>query len=148
MEQGRKRNASDVAARVHEVGKRMTVQRRLVLDALDRARHHTTAEEIAARVRRQHPQIDPSTVYRNLEALEELGYVTHTHFEDRVTRWHRADAERHGHLVCRSCGAESEVPMSALEPLARRLRAEHGFIADLAHSAVVGLCRECASVSA
>jgi Fur family ferric uptake transcriptional regulator len=147
MERGHSRHAADVATRVRELGKRMTIQRRLVLEALDRARHHTTAEEIAARIRRQHPQIDPSTVYRNLEALEELGYVTHTHFEDRVTRWHRADAERHGHLVCRSCGAESEVPMSVLEPLARRLRAEHGFIADLAHSAVVGLCRECAAQS-
>jgi Fur family ferric uptake transcriptional regulator len=141
------RHGAAVADRVRSFGKRMTVQRRLVLDALDRARHHTTADEIAARIRRQHPQIDPSTVYRNLEALEELGYVTHTHFEDRVTRWHRADAERHGHLVCRSCGAESEVPMSLLEPLARRIRAEHGFVADLAHSAVVGLCRECAAVS-
>ena len=144
MERETRATAADIAQRVRDSGKRMTLQRRLVLDALGRARHHTTAEEIAARIRRQHPQIDPSTVYRNLEALEELGYVTHTHFEDRVTRWHRADAERHGHLVCRSCGAESEVPMSLLEPLARRLRSELGFVADVAHSAVVGLCAECA----
>ncbi|HKW77507.1 MAG TPA: Fur family transcriptional regulator [Candidatus Limnocylindria bacterium] len=136
-----------VEEKVRASGKRMTVQRRLVLEALERAKHHTTAEEIAARIRRQHPQVDPSTVYRNLEALEGLGYVTHTHFEDRVTRWHLASSHRHGHLVCRSCGDELEVPMSLLEPLARRLRAEHGFAADLAHSAVVGICRDCASVS-
>lgn len=133
--------------KVRASGGRMTVQRRLVLEALERARHHTTAEEIAARIRRQHPQIDPSTVYRNLEALEALGYVTHTHFEDRLTRWHLASAQRHGHLVCRSCGAELEIPMSLLEPLAKRLRLEHGFEADLAHSAVVGICRACGSVS-
>src|SRR3989442_1680580 len=96
----------------------MTVQRRLVLDALQRARHHTTAEEIARQIRARHPQIDPSTVYRNLEALEELGYVTHTHLDDRVTRWHRADVERHGHLVCRRCGSEQEIPLRTLEPLA------------------------------
>ena len=126
-------------------GRRMTVQRRLVLDALGRARHHTTAEEIARQVRARYPQIDPSTVYRNLEALEELGYVTHTHLDDRVTRWHRADVERHGHLVCRSCGAEQEIPLSLLEPLARRLRTEQNFRADLAHSAIVGICGECAS---
>jgi Fur family ferric uptake transcriptional regulator len=141
------RTKAAIAERVRASGGRMTVQRRLVLEALERARHHTTAEEIAARIRRRHPQIDPSTVYRNLESLEGLGYVTHTHFEDRVTRWHLADAQRHGHLVCRSCGAETEVPMSTLEPLARRLRQEHGFDADLAHSAVVGVCRDCASVS-
>ena len=137
----------DLGERLRASGKRMTVQRRFVLEALERARHHTTAEEIAARIRAKHPQIDTSTVYRNLESLEELGYVTHTHFEDRVTRWHLADAQRHGHLVCRQCGAETELPMTLLEPLARRLRAEHGFQADLAHSAVVGICRECASVS-
>ncbi|MDQ2952894.1 MAG: transcriptional repressor [Chloroflexota bacterium] len=137
----------DVGERVRASGKRMTIQRRMVLEALERARHHITADEIAARIRAKHPQIDLSTVYRNLESLEELGYVTHTHFEDRVTRWHLADSNRHGHLVCRHCGAETEVPMTLLEPLARRLRAEHGFQADLAHSAVVGICRECASVS-
>ena len=137
----------EIGEQVRASGKRMTVQRRLVLEALERAKHHTTAEDIAARIRARHPRIDPSTVYRNLESLEELGYVTHTHFEDRVTRWHLADSRRHGHLVCRQCGTELEVPMSLLEPLARRLRAEHGFQADLAHSAVVGICRACASVS-
>lgn len=127
-------------------GGRMTIQRRLILDALARTRHHTTAEEIARRVRARDRLIDPSTVYRNLEALEELGYVTHTHFDDRVTRWHRADAERHGHLVCTECGAEEEVPLASFGPLARRLRADHGFAADLAHSAITGICRRCSRV--
>ena len=133
--------------RLRASGRRMTVQRRLVLDALQRARHHVTAEDIATRIRARHPQIDPSTVYRNLEALEDLGYVTHTHFDDRVTRWHRADAQRHGHLVCRRCGAEQELPIGLLEPLARRLRDDHGFRADLAHSAIVGICKACSNVS-
>lgn len=132
-----------VADDMHAKGMRMTVQRRLVLDALRRSRHHTTAEEIARSIRASYPQIDPSTVYRNLEALERLGYVTHTHLDDRITRWRRADSPQHGHLVCRKCGSEEEIAMSVLEPLAKRLRGEHGFRADLAHSAVVGLCREC-----
>ena len=137
----------EIDERVRASGKRMTVQRRLVLEALQRARHHITAEDIATRIRARHPQIDPSTVYRNLETLEELGYVTHTHFDDRVTRWHRADAQRHGHLVCRSCGAEEELPIALLEPLARRLREAHGFRADLGHSAIVGICKDCSNVS-
>jgi Fur family ferric uptake transcriptional regulator len=128
---------------VRASGKRLTVQRRLVLDAVQRARHHVTAEEIARRVRARHPQIDPSTVYRNLEALEELGLVTHTHLDDRVTRWHRADTHPHGHLVCRVCGTETEIRPAALEAMARRLRDEHRFEADLAHSAIVGICRQC-----
>jgi Fur family ferric uptake transcriptional regulator len=127
-------------------GKRMTVQRRLVLDAVRQARHHITAEDIAKRVRAKHPQIDASTVYRNLQALEELGEVVHTHLDDRVTRWHRADSHPHGHLVCRTCGEETEVRPAALAAMAARLRAEHGFEPDLAHSAIVGVCRRCRAV--
>ena len=137
----------DIGRELRARGKRMTVQRRLVLEALERTSHHTTADEVARQIRQRHPQIDPSTVYRNLEALEELGLVTHTHLNDRVTRWHRADVERHGHLVCRGCGGEQEVPLRALEPLDDVLRAEHGFAADLAHSAIVGICADCARVS-
>src|ERR1700694_3525601 len=133
-----------VADEIRSKGKRMTVRRRLALEALQRARPHTTAEEIARQVRSRRPQIDPSTVYRNLEALEDLGYVTHTHLDDRVTRWHRADVERHGHLVCRRCGSEQEIPLRTLEPLGRRLRTEQGFRADVERHAPL-VCRRCGS---
>jgi len=136
----------DLAERLRAQGKRMTRQRRLVVETLERTRHHTTADELSARIRQKYPQIHPSTVYRNLEALEELGLVTHTHLNDRVIRWHRGDVERHGHLVCRTCGTEQEVPMATLAPLADRLRREKGFDPDLAHSAIVGICRSCRRV--
>ena len=132
-----------LAESIRASGKRLTLQRQLVLDAVQRARHHVTADEIARRVRAEYPRIGPSTVYRNLEALEELGLVTHTHLDDRVTRWHRADTHPHGHLVCRVCGTETEIRPAALEAMARRLRDEHRFEADLAHSAIVGICRHC-----
>jgi len=128
-------------------GGRMTMQRRLILDALARAKHHTTADEIRRRLAAKSFDIDASTVYRNLEVLEELGHVTHTHLDGRVTRWHRADVERHGHLVCRVCATEQEVPLATLEPTARRIRAEHGFDPDMAHSAIVGVCQQCRDVS-
>ena len=133
---------------VRASGKRLTVQRRLVLDAVQRAKHHVTADEIARRVRMKYPQIDPSTVYRNLEALEELGYVIHTHSDDRVTRWHRADSHPHGHLVCRVCGRETEVRPVTLDVMAERIRDAYRFEADLAHSAIVGICRLCQDVPA
>ena len=139
-------NAKQIDERVRSSGRRMTVQRRAVLAAVQRSRHHVTADEIATRVRATHPRIDPSTVYRNLEALEAIGLVSHSHLDDRITRWHRADVERHGHLVCRSCGEETELPATALAGFERRLQTAHGFSADLGHSAIVGICRECAVV--
>jgi Fur family transcriptional regulator, ferric uptake regulator len=135
-----------LAESIRASGRRLTLQRQLVLDAVQRARHHVTADEIARRVRVKYPRIGPSTVYRNLEALEQLGYVIHTHLDDRVTRWHRADSHPHGHLVCRTCGGETEVRTAVLDAMARRLRAEYRFEPDLAHSAIVGICRRCRDV--
>ncbi|MGH2498581.1 MAG: Fur family transcriptional regulator, partial [Candidatus Limnocylindria bacterium] len=103
-----------IADAVRARGGRMTVQRRLVLEALARSRHHVTAEELARKVRAKHPEVDPSTVYRNLEALEALGHVAHTHLDGRLTRWHRTDGAPHGHLVCTGCGREEEVPLATL----------------------------------
>lgn len=135
----------DIEEAVRASGGRMTAQRRLILDALSKTKHHTTAEDLAQRVRRKNPRIDSSTVYRNLEALEALGEVRHTHIDGRVTRWHRTDVTPHGHLVCRSCGAEQEVALATLAPFAKRLRTEHGFNADLEHAAIAGICRRCAA---
>src|ERR1043166_5526785 len=98
-----------LADSVRAGGRRLTPQRQLGPGAAQRARHHVAADEIARRVRARFPRIGPSTVYRNLQALDELGLVTHTHLDDRVTRWRRADRHPHGPLVCRVCGEETEI---------------------------------------
>ncbi len=122
---------------------RLTPQRRIILEALERTRHHTTAEEIARRVGERVGGIDVSTVYRTLELLEENGLLTHTHFDDGVTRWHLASEQAHQHLVCRSCGEEQELELALLDPVARRIRERFGFAPDMAHFAIAGLCARC-----
>lgn len=122
---------------------RLTPQRRIILEALERAHHHTTAEEIAHRVGERVGGIDVSTVYRTLELLEENGLVTHTHFDDGVTRWHLASEHAHQHLVCRSCGEEQELELDVLASAARRIRERFGFDPDMAHFAIAGFCKNC-----
>ncbi len=124
-------------------GRRLTTQRRVILEALERARHHTTAEDVGRRVVERIGGIDASTVYRTLELLGEEGLVTHTHFDDGVTRWHLSSEEAHQHLVCRACGEEQELDLAVLEPAARRIRERFGFDADMAHFAIAGLCAKC-----
>jgi len=57
---------------LHEKGLRLTPQRELVLSAV-RSLGHATPEEVAEKVRQTHPGINLSTVYRNLETLENVG---------------------------------------------------------------------------
>jgi Fur family transcriptional regulator, ferric uptake regulator len=125
-------------------GQRMTPQRQLILEALESIDGHISVEAVHARVAARFPQVNISTVYRTLDLLQDLGLVTHTHFDDGVAQYHRADQGVHQHLVCRGCSLEQELDLAVLEPLGEDIRRRHGFEVDLAHFALIGLCRSCA----
>ena len=84
---------------LREKGLRLTPQRELVLSAV-RELGHSTPEEIAEKVRQSHPGINLSTVYRNLETLENVGLVVHTHLGHGGATYHAAEELTHLHLVC------------------------------------------------
>ena len=75
---------------LREKGLRLTPQRELVLQAV-RQLGHATPEEVAEKVRSTHPGINLSTVYRNLETLENVGLVIHTHLGHGGATYHAAD---------------------------------------------------------
>lgn len=124
-------------------GDRVTASRRAVVEALLAGDHHVTADEIAARVARAHPDVHRATVYRTLDRLEEVGVITHVHLGHGPSTFHLNDRPHH-HAVCSVCGAVVEVPLSALDGLADRLRTEHGFELSAQHFALSGRCRACA----
>ena len=101
--------------------------------------------EIAERVRRTAQGVNISTVYRTLELLEELGLVTHAHLGHGAPTYHAADGGAHLHLVCRDCGVVIETEVELADPLVVRLAEQHGFQTDVAHFAIYGRCRECAT---
>jgi Fur family ferric uptake transcriptional regulator len=125
-------------------GYRITPQRQLVLDAVARL-EHGTPDEICAEVQRSANGVNLSTVYRTLELLEELGMVTHTHLGHGAPTYHAATADDHLHLVCRDCGAITETDVSLADDLVARLAEQHGFETDVAHFAIYGRCKGCAS---
>jgi Fur family transcriptional regulator, ferric uptake regulator len=126
-----------------ERGHRLTPQRQLILEAIEASEGHVSAETVHARVAAQFPQVNISTVYRTLELLQNLGLVTHTHFDDGIALYHLAEDSHHQHMVCRQCGGEHEIDVRELEPLDRHLQAQYGFRADLAHFAIIGTCARC-----
>jgi len=125
-------------------GLRLTAQRQLVLEAVHDL-GHATPDQVHARVSETAAGVNISTVYRTLELLEEIGLVTHTHLSHGAPTYHPAAEHQHVHLVCRGCGSIDEVPPSTLDELAGRIRAERGFVVDVGHVALFGVCRECGS---
>jgi Fur family ferric uptake transcriptional regulator len=124
-------------------GLRATPQRRLVLDALG-ALGHGTPEQVSDRVQEVAPSLSLSTVYRTLELLEELGVVSHTHLGHGAPSYHLATHDDHIHLVCRRCGAVQEADVARARRLAEEVSARYGFVTDVAHLSLDGLCHACA----
>lgn len=124
-------------------GYRLTPQRQLVLEAVDRL-GHATADDVVSEVRRTASAVNISTVYRTLELLEELELVTHTHLGHGAPTYHAATLDDHVHLVCRRCGSVEEVEPALVQDLVDRLAAERGFTVDVGHFAIFGECRSCA----
>ena len=131
--------------RLHRSGRRVTGQRERVLRAVT-GLGHATPDEILATVNRDGgTPVPASTVYRNLEALEETGAVVHTHLDHRAPTYHLAGHHGHLHLLCRSCERIVEVDPALATPLVESVLAEVGFHADPTHMAIHGRCAECAT---
>src|SRR3954447_12188136 len=127
---------------LRDKGYRLTPQRELVLAAVNRL-GHATPDEVLAAVREQSSAVNVSTVYRNLELLEELGVVRHTHITDRVPTYHSTVTPQHVHLVCRGCDRVIDAAPEEFEGWLAALEERHGFTADLGHLTVFGHCQDC-----
>jgi Fur family ferric uptake transcriptional regulator len=129
---------------LHQRGMRMTPQRQFVLEALlDLG--HATPEQICQHVQRATPTVNITTIYRNLELLENLGVVRHTHLGHGAPTYSVSEHE-HVHLVCHLCSRVEEVPLEVMDELAGTLRARYGFELDASHLALSGTCRACEDI--
>ena len=133
---------ASLAAVLRAKGLRLTAQRQLVLEAVHQL-GHATADQVHGKVAEVAAGVNITTVYRTLELLEELGLVTHTHLSHGAPTYHPVGEAQHVHLVCRACGGVSELPSGFLAPLAQTLDREHGFLLDIGHVALFGVCEKC-----
>lgn len=125
-----------------ERGGRRTASRQAIVQALADRGSHATASDIAEAVQEQFPFVNMSTIYRTLDALEQIGVLEHVHLGHGKAVYHLAD-EDHQHLVCQSCGTVAELSAEKLEPFIRQIERDLAFDVDRRHFAIVGTCRRC-----
>ncbi len=135
---------ADVRERLHARGLRWTPQRRVLIEVLSRSDGHVTGAELVERCRAVDPATTPSTVYRTLDVLEDLGIVRHAHGADGREEFHVLPEADHGHLHCLGCRETWEIGEREAAALVAALRAERGFTVELSHLSISGLCRGCA----
>jgi Fur family ferric uptake transcriptional regulator len=105
-------------------GGRITSSRRFLLRLLFETEGHYTAEELATAVQVRAPDIHISTIYRNLDELERLGIIVHSHLGHGPV----------GYVLA---------PDELFAELAKAAESEFGFFVNPHHFAMLGRCVDC-----
>ena len=133
----------DAAVEVlRERGLRVSAARRLLLESLFAADGPLSAEQIAKGVVGRVPESDLTSVYRNLETLEELGVVRHMHLGHGPGLYAPAGSGEE-YVACERCGRSGVVPAACLAAVRAAVRAALGYEASFAHFPLTGLCPAC-----
>ncbi len=121
-------------------GLRLSTPRRLVIEALFAADGPVSAAALA-----QTLSLDESSVYRNLEVLEQQGLTHHVHLGHGPGLYVLAGRDDHEYLYCERCGKVTVLDADELEPVRGELKARFGHSARFTHFAIVGVCAGCAA---
>lgn len=128
-----------LAGQIREKGFRLTSQRMAILNALHRSGRHLARTEIYEQVA---PALTEPTVYRNLEFLVRNGLVRVTHTGSGRLEYELARHPHH-HLVCQTCGAETELDDEAMQAIFSQLENATGYRLTENHITLTGLCPHC-----
>lgn len=131
--------------RLRARGLRWTPQRRILVEVLSQTDGHVTGAELVERCRALDATTIPSTVYRTLDVLEELGVLSHSHGADGREEFHVLPVDEHGHLYCRRCGGTWELAVDdpAVRTALRAFDDRRGFAIDVSHLTLIGRCSTC-----
>jgi Fur family ferric uptake transcriptional regulator len=132
----------DVLDELRAAGLTATVQRQLVLGALEGRERPVTTLELHEQLRGQGRQVGLTTVYRTLHALAEAGLVHVFHRDGELAYRHCRDGPHH-HLVCEACGLVVERPTQTVARWLQQVRAEEDFVPNPQHSDLYGVCGAC-----
>jgi Fe2+ or Zn2+ uptake regulation protein len=138
-------SVEDVLAYLRAQGGRATASRRILLEVLFEADGHLSAEELTEAVQVRAPDVHRSTIYRNVEELQRLGVIVHSHLGHGPATYLLA-TQAHAHFICEECGEMIEAPDELFRGLARTAKSRLGFTINPHHFAILGRCRRCAGL--
>jgi Fe2+ or Zn2+ uptake regulation protein len=129
-------------------GIRMTRQRRVIAEVLQKAGKHLDAPEVLRRARQKMPGLHLATVYRALESLKKAGIIDELdlmHFKGTGHYYEARTDKDHMHFTCLRCGGVLEIQTPLFERLKGQIEGRHGLAIRVARLELGGLCGPCAS---
>ena len=132
-------------------GLRLTRQRRILLDLIDRSGEHLDAESLYKLAKEKDSKLNRVTVYRTLKLLKEGGLVDELDLMHYGGDQHYYEArlkQEHAHVICLRCGKVEEFFGEPLQKLRRQVEAHFGFQILLARTEIGGYCSHCQALRA
>lgn len=126
------------------VAKRNTWQRETVRRAMLQEQGFISAQELYDKLRAAGSPIGLATVYRSLSSLVELGEADtiNSPAGENLFRFCNS-GQHHHHLICRVCGATTEIAASEVESWAERIAQKHGYTEPSHIVDIFGVCANC-----
>jgi Fur family ferric uptake transcriptional regulator len=124
--------------------RRMTKQRKVILEELRKVTSHPTADLLHQMVRKRLPKISIATVYRNLEILSDEGMVLKMDVAGTQRRFD-GNPENHYHIRCSMCGRVDDVHMELVSSIEENATRVSGYRVFSHTVEFTGICPECAN---
>ena len=131
---------------LRERGVRLTRQRQILLDLLDKSGRHLDAESLYQLAKERDPKLNRVTVYRTLKLLKEGGLVDELdlmHWGGDQHYYETRLKQEHAHVICLRCGKVEEFFGEPLQKLRRQVESHFGFQILLARTEIGGYCSHC-----
>ncbi len=140
---------SVLAKKLSAKGMRMTSQRRILLDVIERASEHLHASDLLRLAREKDDRIDRATVYRTLSMLKEQGLVEELdllHLDGSEHHYELKQGRGHVHIGCTRCGKIFEFKTDLVERLEAQIADQTQCEVDSVRIEVSALCDNCRQV--
>ena len=129
-----------------ERGVRLTRQRQILLELIDKTGEHLDAERLYQMAKEKDPKLNRVTVYRTLKMLKEGGLVDEldlAHFESEKHYYETRLKQEHAHIICLRCGRVEEFFGEQLQAVRGQVESQFGFEIAFARTEIGGYCSHC-----
>jgi len=124
-------------------GRRLTSQRRLIMEVLEESNGHLDAEALYEQVKVCDPDISLATIYRTLAVFKEVGLVEEHRLGEEHCHYEAALDEPHYHFTCLGCGEVIEFDAPLVARIEQELREQEGVRITSTHLHMSGYCVRC-----
>jgi len=136
-----------LAERLRSACLRVTGPRLAVLTAIQGEGQHRDVIEIADAARKRLGTLSTQAVYDNLDVLVEAGLARRIQLSGQPARYEARVGDNHHHIVCRRCGATTDVDCAVGAAPCLEPSASQGFIIEEAEVIFWGTCPQCQQIT-